>query len=70
MYLIWSNEHNAWWRPDGKGYTRVIENAGRYSREDAMKISRGLNFEGWNYSRIPDELPILEADAIELASGE
>ena len=37
-YLIWSNEHGAWWAPNGMGYTRVIEEAGRYSPGDAERI--------------------------------
>ncbi len=36
--LIWSNEHGAWWAPDGLGYTRVIEEAGRYPIADAALI--------------------------------
>lgn len=35
--LIWSGEHNAYWRPDGAGYTTRIRDAGRYSLEDAKK---------------------------------
>ena len=30
-YLIWSNEHRAWWRPNAKGYTVHIKTAGRYT---------------------------------------
>ncbi|MET0423626.1 MAG: hypothetical protein ABW046_07120 [Actinoplanes sp.] len=34
-YLIWSHQHNAWWRPDARGYTGRISEAGRYTREQA-----------------------------------
>lgn len=27
-WLIWSNEHGAWWRPKSLGYTRIIGEAG------------------------------------------
>lgn len=37
-YLIWSNEHAQWWRPGKAGYTRHIEEAGRYSRDEAAAI--------------------------------
>ena len=32
-YLIWSNHHKCWWGPDGCGYRRDINNAGRYTLE-------------------------------------
>jgi hypothetical protein len=37
-YLIWSNQHAMWWRPNERGYTQYIEEAGRYSRADAERI--------------------------------
>ena len=37
-WLIWSHEHQAWWRGNFSGYTRHIEAAGRYSRIDAERI--------------------------------
>jgi hypothetical protein len=37
-YLIWSNQHRLWWRHDEKGYTQYIEEAGRYSYDDAKRI--------------------------------
>ncbi len=43
---IWSREHQAYWAPDGLGYTRSLKAAGRYSLEDAVAIcdraNRGL----------------------------
>jgi hypothetical protein len=38
MFLIWSNQHAMWWRPARRGYTPVIEEAGRYPRAAAEKI--------------------------------
>lgn len=61
-YLVWSNEHHAWWNPDRKGYTTKVKLAGRYSRDEAIKISRGR---GWPATGIPDEVPVREVDAIE-----
>lgn len=34
-YLLWSNKHQAWWRPDGYGYTENQDEAGRFSEDDA-----------------------------------
>ncbi|TXI84271.1 MAG: hypothetical protein E6Q40_09630 [Cupriavidus sp.] len=41
IYLVYSNEHKAWWRPDGKGYTTFVESAGRYTFEEASAICSG-----------------------------
>lgn len=35
--LIWSGEHRAWWRANGNGYTTVREDAGVYTRDDAIR---------------------------------
>lgn len=37
-WLVWSNEHNAFWRPDCSGYTRHYSSAGRYTIENAIRI--------------------------------
>lgn len=64
-YLVWSNEHSAWWGPDHCGYTRIIHRAGRYDRAEAMKIA-GTRDGGWHVRKgNPDEIAIPEADAIE-----
>ena len=42
-YLIWSNEHSAWWRPNRCGYTCVIGQAGRYSKQEARQICTRAN---------------------------
>lgn len=67
-YLVWSNEHNAWWRPDYCGYTNHIQAAGRYSREVAVKICTGANY-GFARGERPNEIPVLELDAMD-AIGE
>lgn len=64
QYLIWSNEHNAWWHPDSRGYTVSIESAGRYSLEAAISVCNGANY-GWDDDqKIPKELPIAEEAAL------
>lgn len=37
-WLVWSNQHGMWWRPNRSGYTAFIEEAGRYSRAEAERI--------------------------------
>jgi hypothetical protein len=38
MWVVWSNEHLAYWGPHERGYTRRIEAAGRYTRDQARAI--------------------------------
>jgi hypothetical protein len=38
VWLIWSNEHRAWWGPGRHGYTTLTDRAGRYSRQEAAEI--------------------------------
>jgi hypothetical protein len=38
FYLVWSHEHGAWWRFGGSGYTHRISEAGRHTRNEALRI--------------------------------
>ncbi len=62
QYLIWSNERRLWWRPNRCGYTIRIEEAGRYSREDALRICKNAR-DGWRPGDPPPEIPVLDLDA-------
>jgi hypothetical protein len=42
-FLIWSEEHNAWWRAGGHGYTMSIASAGRFSKSKADAIVHNAN---------------------------
>jgi hypothetical protein len=42
-YLIWSNEHGRWWRPNKAGYTSRISAAGRYRQDEACAIVDDAN---------------------------
>jgi hypothetical protein len=46
MFLIWSNEHGAWWRDNESGYTSHIDEAGRYTRADADRIVADATVDG------------------------
>lgn len=35
-YLLWSNKHQAWWRPLALGYTEDMAEAGRYDELTAL----------------------------------
>lgn len=65
MYLIWSHEHRAWWRPNQRGYTTAFDQAGVYSCEDAREIVDGATHD-WT-SGLPNELPVRIEDLPERA---
>lgn len=67
-YLVWSNQHRAWWHPNSAGYTTHVHAAGRYSREEAMSIS-STSRDGWRHPEdVPEELAIAERDLPAFAS--
>jgi hypothetical protein len=35
VWLVWSREHNAWWRPAAAGYCTSVLDAGRFTLEEA-----------------------------------
>lgn len=41
VYLLWSHKHNAWWNPKARGYTTEQDQAGRYSKAEAIKYVVG-----------------------------
>lgn len=43
-WLVWSNEHKAWWRADHRGYCFIRASAGRYSFDEACKIVKSANY--------------------------
>lgn len=41
--MIWSFEHDAWWRPGRMGYTPVFAEAGHYDAAEAQHIVLNAN---------------------------
>ena len=58
-YLVWSNEHGAWWCSHAHGYTLNFEEAGRFTRSEAISYSKARDQRPGE--RLP-ELPVLEDD--------
>lgn len=57
-YLIWSNEHLAYWKPASGGYTHYRWEAGEYSEREAIAICHQANkfqkeFEPPNETMLP-----------------
>lgn len=81
-WLIWSNQHGMWWRTDERGYTQVIDEAGRYERAEAERIVARATCDGQltRYRTDPwtgveyvsvDEVMVLAPESVEtLAAGE
>lgn len=67
-YLIWSNEHNAWWGPNRCGYAPGLIGAGKYSREAALAICRDAIPTSAGLRRI-SEIPVRFADVSEFTKG-
>lgn len=55
-FLVWSNEHQQWWRANKTGYTRYIEEAGRYTEDEARTIVDDATVAHTLYSRAVDPL--------------
>jgi hypothetical protein len=53
-WLIWSIEHNAWWKPDARWYTTHRDQAGRHDTKLALKYVWEAN-KGRRADRPPDE---------------
>lgn len=66
-WLIWSNEHRAWWRPDRWGYCKMRDAAGRYSFEEALEIVTSANCSP-ECAVIPKEAMIPDAPFMRLTS--
>jgi hypothetical protein len=65
LYLIHSNHHKLWWGPDGRGYTRYVDRAGRYELADTEQwLTRGCG------CCLVPEVPVPAPDAAALADAE
>jgi hypothetical protein len=58
-YLVWSLDQNGWYGPNRSCYVTRLDQAGRYPREEAVRICA--------YTRA---LPVREADALEMRAIE
>ena len=68
-YLVWSNEHRAWWGPFHAGYVKRVSDAGRYTRQQALDIcQRALGTAG--QMGIFAELPVRLRDVEDFVRGQ
>lgn len=52
-YLIWSFEHQAWWKADELTYTPKRDEAGRFTLARAVEICLEANTDGPNRAVVP-----------------
>ena len=60
-WLVWSYEHQGWWKPWRWGYTREVAEAGRYTLAEATEICEKAN----RYASIVQEKMVRESEAAE-----
>lgn len=68
QYLIWSEEHGAWWAPKCRGYTMSMAKAGRYPEEMARAIAASANAHG-SFCEVPVRESLAMAEACKQPSG-
>jgi hypothetical protein len=68
-YLIWSNEHRAWWAVGHMGYSPGLSRAGVYSRAEALRICRDAIPTAGNIGLI-SEIPVRRDDIYEFLEGQ
>ena len=62
-WLIYSREHNAWWRPNSAGYTTSIDVAGRYTHSKACTIVVDANARCGSNGEPPYEFKVPDPEA-------
>lgn len=68
LYLLWSNEHCAWWRGNRHGYSRGLDGAGRFTREEALQICAKAAVQAAHVGYIA-EIPVRLLDIEEFLAG-
>lgn len=64
IWIIVSNEHSAFWGPNHSGYTRILENAGRYTKEEADAICSTRNAGRPDADGVRPEVAVIAPEAI------
>lgn len=68
LYLIWSNDHRGWGKPNRHGYTTLTLRAGQFSLEGATEIVTHANrYSSDNIEEVMVEAPSREKIELDLA---
>ena len=68
-HLIWNTEHGAWWRPGDVGYSVHIEEAGRFTRRQALEECCRV-LVGWRPGTPYPDIPVMERDVVMMLDGD
>lgn len=68
-YLVWSNEHGAWWKAGGWGYSTGLRNAGHFTRDEAIQICRQALHSAVHIGSVA-EVPVRLDDVQEFMDGQ
>lgn len=66
VWLVWSREHDAWWRPNAMGYCTSVLDAGRFTLEEAINH---CNTRSRNPTEADPEVMVHVDDALKGAHG-
>ncbi len=64
-YLVWSHEHGMWWGANRRGYSLSVKDAGRYSRDEAIRICATARDGIGDLDTPPPEIPVRVEDLLE-----
>lgn len=67
QYLIWSHQHNAWWRDGGHGYTTQLTDAGHFTLDQTEQHLRWLEHREFLADGRPHEVIVEAPTDAELA---
>jgi hypothetical protein len=68
-YVIWSNEHNGWWKPHSRGYATGLNGAGFFTREEALMICHAAMPTATHLGRI-SEIPVRLKDLTDMMGSQ
>lgn len=72
-WMVYSREHNRWWRTNGAGYTVDMAQAGRYSKDEADTICRracgGRGGHRDDSDEGPPEFSVLAPEALDVPAA-
>lgn len=70
QYLIWSHQHNGWWRAGGWGYTSTLWEAGRFDADQIEGQLRWTEYREYSNDGKPHEIYIAVPTLEDIAGGD
>lgn len=70
VWLVWSNEHNAYWGTNKCGYTQNAMKAGRYTAREAKSICKNANIAVDKNKDLPNEIITPSPEVLDIVSNQ